>query len=99
LPEGLPSVVDVNELEMLEEGASVGMFQNEDVLVCVDGLLIGFITLKCHIFSVSETLDHISMMDGLQELELIAEVALLFGVLPRYNFQDHPLFLPVRPHL
>jgi hypothetical protein len=56
------------------------VLEDEDVVRCVCELLIGFITLKGNILSVSEGFHNISMMEGLQYLVLIFEVSLFFFV-------------------
>lgn len=75
LPEGDASGMDIRVgLEVVEETASVGVLEDEDVVGVGCWLLIGFITLKGNFLAISETLDHISMMDGLQQFKLILEM-------------------------
>ncbi len=52
-------------LYVCEQAASGGVLKDEDVGRCWKELLIGFITLKGNILAISESFDHISMMEAL----------------------------------
>lgn len=85
---------------MREETASVGVLEDEDVVGVGCWLLIGFITLKGNFLAISETLDHISMMDGLEDIKLILEVELLLPEFGGNHLQHHLLLpFPVPPQL
>ena len=67
------------------------MFEHQDVGRLVLELLIGFITLKGNFFAVPETPYHISMLQSLQHLLLIAQVSLLSGTPGSDHLEDYLL--------